>query len=127
MALWQGKSRRKPSGGRLKARRKKRKFEIGRERQETTVGKPRYKKVRTRGGHQKIRVLSANIANVFIPKENICKKVRITGVIENPANPHFVRRNIITKGAIIHTEIGNAKVTSRPGQHGTINAVLIEK
>jgi small subunit ribosomal protein S8e len=46
--------------------------------------------------------------------------------VENPANPHYVRRNIITKGAVIKTELGNAKVTSRPGQDGVVNAALIE-
>ncbi|MEM2426420.1 MAG: hypothetical protein QXE83_05420 [Archaeoglobaceae archaeon] len=33
----------------------------------------------------------------------------------------------MTKGAIIQTEIGKAKVTNRPSQEGIINAVLIEK
>ncbi|MCK5560714.1 MAG: 30S ribosomal protein S8e, partial [Thermoplasmata archaeon] len=47
--------------------------------------------------------------------------------IENSANPFYVRRNIINKGAIIDTELGNARVTSRPGQHGMINAILITK
>jgi small subunit ribosomal protein S8e len=46
-------------------------------------------------------------------------------VIENTANPNYVRQNIITKGSIIGTEKGNAKVTSRPGQHGVVNAVLM--
>lgn len=127
VALWQGRSKRKPTGGRLKSHRKKRKYEIGTEKQETSIGKPRYKIARTKGGNHKIRALSAQKANVMDPSEKITKSVRITSVIENPANPHFVRRNIITKGAIIHTEIGKARVTSRPGQHGIINAVLIEK
>jgi small subunit ribosomal protein S8e len=35
------------------------------------------------------------------------------------------RRAIITKGAIIETSKGNARVTSRPGQCGIINAVLL--
>ncbi len=47
-------------------------------------------------------------------------------MVENPANPNYVQRNIITKGAIIKTSAGNAKVTSRPGQDGTINAVLVK-
>jgi len=38
-----------------------------------------------------------------------------------------VRRNIITKGAVIKTEKGPARVTSRPGQHGIINAILLER
>ena len=33
----------------------------------------------------------------------------------------------MNKGAIIETKIGKAKVTSRPGQSGTINAVLLTK
>ncbi|HHC19323.1 MAG TPA: 30S ribosomal protein S8e, partial [Euryarchaeota archaeon] len=33
---------------------------------------------------------------------------------------------IITKGTIIETEVGLARVTSRPGQVGIINAVLIQ-
>ena len=53
-------------------------------------------------------------------------KVKIKSVVENPADMHFVRRNIITKGAIIETEKGKAKVTSRPSQDGIVNAVLIE-
>jgi small subunit ribosomal protein S8e len=38
MAIWQGKPKRKPSGGRIIAARKKRKFEIGREKQFTRLG-----------------------------------------------------------------------------------------
>jgi small subunit ribosomal protein S8e len=45
--------------------------------------------------------------------------------VENQANIHYVRRNIINKGAIIETNLGKARVTSRPGQTGTINAVLL--
>ena len=48
-------------------------------------------------------------------------------VIENTANPNYVRQNIITKGSVIETEKGKAKVTSRPGQHGVVNAVLLTK
>ena len=54
------------------------------------------------------------------------KKLKILNVIENPANPHLVRQNIITKGCIIETEMGKARITSRPGQSGVLNAVLIE-
>ncbi|RLI95711.1 MAG: 30S ribosomal protein S8e, partial [Candidatus Aenigmatarchaeota archaeon] len=55
------------------------------------------------------------------------KKVKILDVLENPANPQLVRSKIVTKGCIIKTELGNAKVTSRPSQHGIVNAVLIKK
>ena len=36
-----------------------------------------------------------------------------------------MRRNTITKGAIVDTSAGLAKVVSRPGQTGTINAILV--
>jgi len=54
------------------------------------------------------------------------QKVKIETVEENGANPNYVRRNLLTKGAIIRTEIGRARIVSRPGQDGVINAVLIE-
>ncbi|UCE75474.1 MAG: 30S ribosomal protein S8e [Methanomassiliicoccales archaeon] len=127
MGLWQGKSQRKPSGGRLRHARKKRKFEIGAEAQTTTIGKERKKFARTRARNQKVRVLSAQKANVVIPKKKQVKSTKIISVLENPSNPHYVQRNIITKGAIIQTEIGRARVTSRPGQDGIINAILISK
>ncbi len=125
MALWQGKSRRKMSGGRRRYARKKRKFEIGTEQQYATVGPAKHKLYRTRGGKtSKARVLGAEYANVVDPKTKKTKKVKIVTVKTNAANPHFVQRNIITKGATIQTEIGVARVTSRPGQDGVINAVL---
>ena len=127
MGLWQGKAQRKRTGGRLRYARKKRKFEIGAEAQTTTIGAPRKKFARTRAGNQKVRALSAEIANVVNPKNNQVTKTKIISVLENPSNPHYVQRNIITKGAIIQTELGKAKVTSRPGQSGIINAILISK
>jgi small subunit ribosomal protein S8e len=54
------------------------------------------------------------------------KKVKIEKVEENGANPNYVRRNLLTKGAIIKTEIGRARIMSRPGQDGIINALLLE-
>ena len=51
----------------------------------------------------------------------------IDNVQENQANPHFVRRNTMTKGALIKTEIGTAKMINRPGQEGFINALLVKK
>lgn len=127
MGLWQGKAQRKRTGGRLRFARKKRKFEIGAEAQTTTIGPERKKQARTRAGNQKVRILSAEIANVVNPKNNKVTKTKITSVLENPSNPHYVQRNIITKGAIIQTELGKARVTSRPGQSGIVNAILISK
>ena len=70
--------------------------------------------------------MAASMANVFDPKKGKVTRTKILTVTENPANPNYVQRNIITKGAIIQTELGNARITSRMGQDGVVNAVLIE-
>ncbi|USG99790.1 30S ribosomal protein S8e [Thermococcus argininiproducens] len=126
MAIWQGRSLKKPSGGRIIFARKKRKRELGREPAFTRVveDKEERKIIRTYGGNRKVRLVKALYANVF--ENGKGKKVKIISVVENPANRQYVRRNIITKGAIIQTEIGKALVTSRPGQEGIVNAVLIK-
>lgn len=125
MALWQGKSRRKPTGGRLVRAQGKRKFEIGTEKQFTRIGAQSMKHYRTRGGNMKSRMLSAEFANVVDKKTNKVQKSKILKVKTNPADPNYVQRNLINKGATITTELGDAVVTSRPGQDGAVNAVLI--
>jgi small subunit ribosomal protein S8e len=125
MALWQGKSKRSKTGRRIRYARGKRKFEIGRESHLTTIGANSLKVVRTKGNNQKTRVKTSDIAYVLDPKTQKTTKTEISTVKENPANIHYVRRNIINKGAIIETKIGKARVTSRPGQNGSINAVLL--
>jgi small subunit ribosomal protein S8e len=124
MALWQKKSRRTRTGKLLRQSRKKRKRELGRDFIETKIAPEKKKFQRTYGGNRKIKLQRAEYANV-ITKEGT-KRAKIISVAQNEASRHFVRRNIITKGALIETELGNAKVTSRPGQHGVINAVLQE-
>ena len=125
MALWQGKSNRKPTGGRLVACAGKRKFEIGRETQFTKIGEANLKQYRGAGGSVKVGILSAEYANVVDKKTNKVQKVKIIKVKVNPTDPNFVQRNIMNKGATIETEIGDAIITSRPGQDGAINAVLL--
>ncbi|MCD6524792.1 MAG: 30S ribosomal protein S8e [Thermococcus sp.] len=127
MAIWQGRSLKKPSGGRIVLARKKRKRELGREPANTRVTDKVEKRkiIRTYGGNRKVRLIEAAYANVFEGGKG--KKVKILDVIENPANRQYARRNIITKGAIIETEIGRAVVTSRPGQDGVVNAVLLKE
>jgi len=123
----QVRSRRKPTGGLLHRARKKKKRDIGRDFLPTKVGPVKKKIIKTRGGGTKIVGLGADTANVVDPLTNKVSRVKIITVKENPANPHYVRMNIITKGTVIETEAGLAKVTSRPGQHGIVNAVLIKK
>lgn len=126
MALWQGESKKKPTGGRLVASHGKRKFEIGREKQFTKIGEDSLKQYRGAGGSVKVGMLSAQYANVVDKKTNTVKKVKILTVKSNPSDPNYVQRNIMNKGATISTEIGDAIITSRPGQDGAVNAVLLE-
>lgn len=122
---WRLRSKRAPSGKLLKKNTKKKRYMRGRDFLPMHIGAVKAKKKRTRGGGTKLILLSSNIANVMHNGKS--QKTKIVRVAKNPADPQFVRRNIITKGAIIQTELGEARVTSRPGQDGTINAVLIEK
>ncbi len=128
MSYYQGNDLKKPTGGKKRPYRKKRKYELGRPPTETRLSSTEERTIiRVRGGNIKVRLKKAVYANVITPRENKAKKVRILGVEETPANPEYARRGIITKGAIIRTELGLAKVVSRPGQDGVINAILIEK
>jgi small subunit ribosomal protein S8e len=123
---WQGRSVRKSTGGRYHPSRGKRRREIGSAPAETHIGADKRKISRTFGGNRKIRALRAEFAAISNPKTGETRKMKIENVEQNTANPNYVRRNLLTKGAIIKTEIGMAKIVSRPGQHGVINAILIE-
>ena len=125
MAISQARSKKSPTGSRYRDWRKKKQFELGRTATLTKVGEKKAKTIRTLGGSHKSLLLSNNTANVFNQKTKKSNKTKIITILENPANRNFVRRNIITKGCIIETELGKARVTSRPGQEETINAVLI--
>jgi len=123
---WQGESVRKVTGGRRRPAAMKRRTEIGLAPADTHIGEDRTRVIRTFGGNEKVRALRASFANVTNPTSGETKKVKIETVEKNTANPNYVRRNLLTKGAVIKTEIGHARITSRPGQDGIINALLIE-
>ncbi len=128
MSQWHGDlDKRKPTGGRARRYRGKRAFEMGSPPSETHLAKPETKIMRTRGAGKKLRLVSANYANITDPATHQTKKVEITKVVKNPANIDYNRRGIITKGTIIETSLGQARVTSKPGQDGVINAILIGK
>jgi len=128
MSVWHGNlHKRKPSGGRKRAYRRKRKFERGSFPAETILGETKRKTVRTRGGNLKIKVLSDKYACIANPKNGKTEKVEILRVVRNPANVDYDRRGVITKGAVIETPLGLARVTSRPGQNGIINAVILKE
>jgi small subunit ribosomal protein S8e len=93
----------------------------------TVVGEPRIVSKRGRGGNIKLSVLATNFANVTDPATGKTEKTEIRSVVKNPANVDYQRRGVITNGAILETPLGQARVTSRPGQHGVVNAILVQK
>jgi len=124
MAITQTRPKRKVSGGRYKAYRKKRIYEIGHSPTKTKVGEVQTKKRRTRGGNPKKITLHTNTINLIIKGKPV--KAKVLKVKENTANRNYIRRNILTKGAIVETDKGPAKITNRPGQEASINGILVE-
>ena len=125
--MWHGdQHKRKASGGRKRRYRMKRKFERGSFPAETKLGKAKRKVSRKHGGNEKVRLLAVKHANVS-DASGKTTKVEILRVVKNPANVDYDRRGVITKGTIIETPLGTARVTSRPGQDGIVNAILVPK
>ena len=120
-----GRLKKKATGGRYHPLKGKKKCNIGRAPTETKIGETKIKNIRTKGGGVKTKVYFSEFANISDPKTKKISKTKIKKVIECPANRNYARRNIMVKGTIIDTDLGKAKVTSRPGQDGTVNAVLI--
>ncbi len=125
MAKDQDRSKVKPSGGRIKSYRKKKLALIAREPSLTKVGERRLRRIGVLGGNLKLRLLKADTVNVLDQKTKTHSKAKIITIAECPANRNYVRRNIMTKGTIVETDKGKARITSRPGQDGSVNAVLI--
>ena len=125
MAISQERSLRKPTGGRYRDNRKKRLFNLGDNPTYTRIGEKKLKVKRERSGSLKFTLLTANKINVIDPKTKKFKIAEIKTVVESPANRNFIRRNIITKGTVIETSMGKVKVTSRPGQEGNLNGILV--
>ena len=124
MTQWQVRSKKMKTGALRRRLKKNKRYTRARDYHPAHVADTKIKQKRTRGGNQKRIALRINQANVVSAGKS--QKTKIVQVLENKANPHFVRMNIVTKGAVIETELGKAVVTSRPGQQGVVNARLIE-
>lgn len=118
------KTGRKITGGRYIQRRKKRLYERDGQKRVIKVGGEKRKSLRVKGGNKKIVLLRANIINIQTKGKS--KKAEIKKVIETPSNKFLARQNILTKGTIVETDLGTAKITNRPTQEGIINGVLVE-
>src|ERR1051325_8438347 len=106
-------SGRKYTGGRIIAMRSRRKFEIDSYPNEAVMGSNIQVTRRVRGDNNKTALKTVEFANVSNQEENKTTKSKILRVIK--------------KGTIIETELGLARVVSRPGQVGLVNAVQMKK
>ena len=86
------------------------------------AGMDKRTKRRKRGGKTAVKLKKAVAVNV-VTKEGT-KKAKVIRVLESH-NPEYVRMHIITKGAVLETDLGKVKVTNRVGQDGIVNGVLI--
>jgi small subunit ribosomal protein S8e len=116
---------RKKTGGRYSKARKKKKNELPGQRRVVKLGEDKKKIVRTRGGNKKAYLLKGETINLEIKGKK--KKTKITNVLETKSNRFLARQNILTKGTIVETELGKAKITNRPTQEGNINGILLKE
>ncbi len=133
MTEWHMKSGKKPTGGLLTTHRRsdKRKAWRGGRFASTTIAEAETRKIKKgQGKKSKILLQYVKFATLTEPKSNKAIKGEILNVLANDADRQYTRRNVLTKGAIIRVKVGNeektARVTSRPGQSGNINAVFEE-
>ncbi|KUO92430.1 MAG: 30S ribosomal protein S8e [Thermocladium sp.] len=127
LSYFQGNDNRKISGGyRLRTYKVKPKHLGGGPATNTRLGELEVKRDRSYGGVVKIRLLRTQYANVVDASTGKTIKSKIIKIIDTPANKDFLKKGIIVKGTIIETEAGRAVVTSRPGQDGVLNAVLLK-
>jgi len=112
------------TGGRNRKHRDKKLAHVGRPATATKVSEDAVKSVvRGRGGDKAIKLKKAVTVNV-VAKDGKMKTVKIQRVVESH-NPEYVRMNIITKGAVLETELGKVRVTNRVGQDGVVNGVVV--
>ena len=114
----------KETGGRRHPLRSRRKYEIDRFPNEAIIGEQITITRKVRGKNVKTAIKTIDSVNLAIDSK--IKRVKIIKVLENGTNNDYQRRGIISKGAILETEEGKCRVVSRPGQHGTVNAILVK-
>ncbi|HME50658.1 MAG TPA: 30S ribosomal protein S8e [Candidatus Lokiarchaeia archaeon] len=125
MPAWHRTIKQKPSGGRKRPNQKKHRREAGRYPIETRMGERSIKHQRVRGGNQKVKLYFDEYINVTDGATTT--RVKIQDVLENPSNKDYNRRKIITRNTLVKTELGNVRVSSRPGQTPVINGNLVKE
>jgi len=134
MTQWHTKSKKKPSGGFRNSinRSNKRLYFRGSDPTHTVLAKTEQKRTsRGRGGNLKLKLQRAHKALVSDQKTKKTFSAEILGEVANDADKQFVRRNVLTKGGIIKISHSGkelfARISSRPGQSGAIQAILVEE
>ncbi len=126
MVQYHAKGLRKPTTGMRRAAHKKKVYERGGTWVETKLGEQKQKIVRTKGGDTKVKLVAGQTINLVDPSTHKTQKTKVVEVLEHSDNPNYIRRMFLTKGCIVKTELGKARVTSRPGQHGILNGILVK-
>ena len=114
----------KITGGRRHPLRSRRKYELDRFPNEAVIGNQVTVTRKVRGKNIKSAIKTIDSVNLAIDSK--IKRVKIIKVLENATNNDYQRRGIISKGAILETEEGKCRVVSRPGQSGTVSAILVK-
>lgn len=119
------KTGRKRTGGKYHANRKKKMYEKPGQRTITKLGEDKRKSKKTLGGNIKVILLKSKAINLQEKGKTV--KAEIKNVLETPSNRFFARQNILTKGTIVETDKGKARITNRPTQEGVVNGILLPK
>ena len=96
--------KRRPTGGKRVAIRKKRKFEIGRQPAMTRIGKKVVHLVRCRFGIKKYRALRLESGNFAWPTQAMAARTRIINVVYNASNNELVRTNTLVRNSIVQID-----------------------
>ena len=93
--------------------------------------KEKIKSIKARGHKRKPKLEKTKFAYIHDKGSNKAVKGELITVKINNADRQFARQNILTKGAIFKVKVGTAekwaKVTNRPGQTGTVQAIFVEE
>jgi len=102
--------KRRATGGKKKAWRKKRKYELGRQAANTKLSSNKtVRRIRVRGGNVKWRALRLDTGNYSWGSEAITHKTRILDVVYNASNNELVRTQTLVKGAIVQVDVAPFK------------------
>ncbi|KNA26103.1 hypothetical protein SOVF_000550 [Spinacia oleracea] len=97
--------KRRATGGKKKAWRKKRKYELGRQPANTKLSSNKtVRRVRVRGGNVKWRALRLDTSNFSWGSEAVTRKTRLLDVVYNASNNELVRTQTLVKSAIVQVD-----------------------